>query len=84
MANITTPNGNVMSEADNNRLHTFENLKLEIGDAEVGLDDLDLQSPKARTELRTAKAMLFNAQKALERAFEAEYKLAIKNAKKGA
>lgn len=79
---VTTPNGNVMSRVDNDRLHEFTNITLSIGDAEVGLDELNLQSPKARTELRNAKAALFNAQQALKRSFNAEYDLAVKNGKK--
>lgn len=81
MNTITTPNGNKMSAVDNDRLASFNTAILELGDQVEAIKDLDLKSPQARTALRNAEAMLFNAQTFLKASFDAEYKLAVRKAK---
>ncbi len=68
-----------LSRQDNDRCYELEQDLFTIGDARVGIEESNLQNPKAQ-ELRTqGLALLENASALLDRMYEAELEYAKNN-----
>lgn len=79
---VTTPSGSKITQEDNERIVKFKKSVVQLTERFDAVKAHQLQSSKARTELKSAKAMLKAANDFLEAALAAEYRLATYKARK--